>query len=380
MPHVLIMSPFARDANSFYRGKGPWNYLAKQNRNTVRVSLANDDLGTQGVGWDTVDQFDMVYFHRPCREDDLTVLKIAKNLGVPTWVDCDDWLFDIPYWNPAAKQYSTPQIQNLMATCLATAEVVSVSTNALYEKIKAINPNTVILPNMYRSDLYAYRDKCPPPRHKRFAWRGSNTHDADLMSVASAFTKLSEPTIFFGGPTWMLLQQMDEAKIGVVPGGDLFLYMKQLYMTAPKVLLFPLVDCFFNRCKSNIAYQEALHAGALCVAPNLPEWRRQGVVTYEPDNPDSFLAAAESAMAMTPELHRDAVEDAFTHMKEIYGCQNINQAREKVLDQLLAGEIKQNTRDPFDPLVGMWALGQCTGRQTLPMGIREEVLRKSGIG
>src|SRR5437016_2822374 len=100
MISVLLVSPFSKDANSFHRCSGPWNYMAKQARikdKQFRIALASDEVGIHGTAWDVVDQFDLVFFHRPCREDDLTILKIAKLLGVPTWVDYDDWLFDVPF-------------------------------------------------------------------------------------------------------------------------------------------------------------------------------------------------------------------------------------------------------------------------------------------
>lgn len=378
MIKVLIVSPFSHDANSYHRCMGPWTYLAKHNRDKVQIALAQDDLGMAGVAWDQIAQFDAVFFHRPCRDDDMTMLKIAKNLGIPVWADFDDWLFDVPYWNQTKHQYDQPGIQNVIATFVATADVVTVSTSALYDRFRLVNSNVVIIPNMYRSDIYRYRESDPGPRLNDFVWRGTNTHDADLLSVCDGFKRLPGKTLFFGGPTWVLLSQMRPGSFLEVGTQDNLNYMKQILFAAPKVLLFPLVDCFFNRCKSNIAYQEALHAGALCVAPDLPEWNRAGVVTYAPGNAADFERAATQAIEMDSAERASVVEDAFDHMRVLYDAPNVNPIREQVLYAILAPDFKTNPRDPFDPLCGIWALGKLKGRSTMPQ-ISEETLQKKGL-
>ena len=42
-------------------------------------------------------------------------------------------------------------VQNIMAHCIASADLVSCTTFELYNKFKQVNPNTVIIPNAYRS-------------------------------------------------------------------------------------------------------------------------------------------------------------------------------------------------------------------------------------
>jgi len=361
MIQILVVSPWAKDANSFYRCMGPWSYLAKQSRkrgDVVQIRLAQDDIGNQGVAWDTVDQCDLVFMHRPCRDGDMTILKVAKNMNVPVWVDYDDWLFDVPLWNPTAGNYNAQATQNVVATMMAAADVVSVTTDALYQRVKLVNPNVVIIPNCYRSDIYPYRAAKPLARTPIFAWRGTRTHDADLLSVAEGFRDLPAKTLFYGDAPWALFAQMKPGSYQPIAMQDPFLYMKTLYVNAPKVLLFPLMDCFFNRVKSNIAYQEALHAGAICVGPDLPEWRRAGVLTYEPGNAESFAARAREAFALPADEHEAIVSQAYEAMIGQYGAPEINRIRQNTLDQVMRAGFRRSERDPFDPLLGMWAMGK----------------------
>lgn len=372
MIRALVVSPYAKDANSFHRCMGPWNYLAKHSRQTARdgkgispaediqFSLAQDDIGTNGVAWDTVGQFDILFLHRPCRPDDLKFIQMARLMNVPVWSDYDDWLFEVPHWNPN-KAYNNPDVQTVMAACIATSDVVSVTTGALYEKFCRINKNTVIVPNCYRGDLYPYRLPDPGKRKSAICWRGTNTHDEDLMSVAQGMANLPGNLTFYGGAPWMLLRTMKPGSFTMAGMSDPFLYMRRIYFDAPSVMVVPLVDCLFNRSKSNIAYMEALHAGALCVAPDLPEWQRPGVITYKPHDSESFLAAVSQVNAMSQEALAEQVKLAYDHMLELYDTAHVNQIRLQILNSMVAKDFERNQRDPFDQMTGIWALGKIKG-------------------
>lgn len=351
---ILVQSPFASDANSFWRCMGPMSYLAKQSQGQIELHVYENG---HSLSWSSLDRFDLVFMHRPCRPDDLVVLQLARNMNVPVWVDYDDWLFHIPEWNPNRHSYHLPGIQNIMATMLACADVVTCSTQALYETFKELNANTIIVPNAYRSDLFKYRSKQPFDRKPIFSWRGTNTHEGDLLSVGGAFNQLSAPIHFLGSPAYSLISQMDANKYKIVSMADPILYWKNIYDLAPKVLLFPLFDDFFNHCKSNIAWIEAIHAGAIVVAPeNMNEWKQPGVVGYRPHDIESFLAAAEFAMGLSNDEVKKINADAFEYILAKYDISVINQIRLSIIDTLLSKTFDRNTRNPYDQLTGIWAL------------------------
>ena len=320
--------------------------------------VAGEDLGHKGVAWDTVGRYDAVFFHRPCRPDDLTIIRIAKNMNVPVWVEYDDWLFEVPIWNPHAGQYANPDMQNIIAMCIAAADVVSVTTNSLYERFNAINKNVVVIPNAYRSDLLPYRSPTPPPRSKDIAWRGSNTHDADILSVHEAWLSLPGKVNFYGGAPWTLTARMTPGSYQIVGSQDPFMYMKVIYEAAPRVFVVPLVDCFFNRCKSNIAYQEALHAGAVCVAPDMPEWNRPGIMNFIPGSSISFASVVREAFEMDDLKHAEFVANGYEKMKGEYDTVHINENRKAVLVELVSPGFVLNDKSPWDQMLGFWAMSQ----------------------
>lgn len=357
---MLLVTPYPKDANAFHRSTGPWAYFAKHARATDGIEfefdVAGEDLGHKGIAWDSVGRYDLVFLHRPCREDDLTILKVARLMNIPVWAEFDDFLFEVPGWNPSAGIYGNMALQNVVAMCTACADVVSVTTSALYDRLSRVNPNVVIIPNSYRSDLYPYRKK-PEKRKPELAWRGTNTHDADCLSVADGWVSLPGKVNFYGGPPWLLTSRMPNESFRIVGAQDPFLYMRQLYFDAPRVMLVPLVDCFFNRCKSNIAYQEAVHAGALCVAPDMPEWKRPGVINYNAGNDLSFAAAALKAFEMPEEERAQLADHAYDEMLKMYDAPVVNVIREATLRAVLASNFERNKKDPWDQLCGVWSMG-----------------------
>ncbi len=357
MKKIFVNTPFSADGNSFWRCMGPLNYLAKHSEGDVQVYLPPD--GTQ-IKWDRLSEFDIIFMHRPCRPQDLLLLQMARLLNIPVWTDYDDWLFQLPNWNPHKDSYHRADVQNVIATMLACSDIVSVSSSALLNAFKVINDNVFILPNAYRSDLFPFRTVNAahmPARKEIFTWRGTNTHEGDLLSVESAFPKLSKPVHFMGSPPFSVVSQMPLDKVVGINAVDPLLYWRNIYQLAPKVWLFPLKNDFFNDCKSNISWIESIHAGAICVAPDMAEWRHPGVVTYKVDDADSFLEAAESAMAMNESQIQEHVQAGFKEIQSLYDIKVVNAAREAVLNSVFQPSFEANRRDPFNQITGIWALG-----------------------
>src|SRR5271166_5681968 len=232
MKRILIVSPYERDANSFWRCMGPMTYLQNHSGGEIQITLSQM---TNGIAWCDIMQYDLIFLHRPCRTDDLTVMKIAHNCGIPCWIDYDDWLFSIPSWNGSSQTYNNPGIQNIMAQCLVSADMISCSTRELFDKFKLVNPNVTLLKNAYRSDLYTYRTDELEPRKPIAYWRGSNTHDGDLLSVKEGFKGINGKVLFLGGATWMLLSSMDKGSYDVIGNQDVIMYYKYIYDLQAKV-------------------------------------------------------------------------------------------------------------------------------------------------
>src|ERR1700748_1711637 len=139
---LLIVTPYAADGNSFWRCIGPLTYFCKTkipgNFPDIEMTVLQEGRPFQ---WNQMMEYDVLFMHRPCRQDDMFMLQLAYNQNIPVWVDFDDWLFGIPGWNPNAGAYMNEPTQLQTASALALADVVSVSTAELQKQYSKVNPN-----------------------------------------------------------------------------------------------------------------------------------------------------------------------------------------------------------------------------------------------
>lgn len=379
MKKILLITPHKRNCNSWWRSVGPFQWLERLSQHEIQVDVLEENFS-----WDVISKYDVVFLHRPFRPDHLEAMQVAKLQNIPVWADYDDWLFQLPTWNGCAGVYANAQTKMVMAQILACADLVSCSTEALKQQFLKVNPNVVVIPNADRPDMFPYRDAIPKPRQDIFVWRGTDTHDGDLESVFAGITQLDHPTYFLGSPLWRVVEEIqarDANLVRVMGEQDTFQYFRYLHDLRPKVMLFPLADHPFNYFKSNIAWLEAIHAGAMVVAPDLPEWRKPGVMNYIIGNSDSFAETARQAMALSDLHHQEQISMAREHIAQNYVSYFFNDLRLKSIYQLSPmGEgmpskvpVGRNPRDPFDQLVQMWAFCTLTGTPMVQAG--EQTLR-----
>jgi hypothetical protein len=99
--------------------------------------------------------------------------------------------------------------------------------------------------------------------------------------------------------------------------------------------MVPLHVSDFNRAKSNIGWIEAVHAGAITVAPDFQEWRRPGVINYackpRTDLP-SFQTAMWMALSMSGHNRAEELERA---RKAVPLERTVNGMRISVIKDLL---------------------------------------------
>ncbi len=351
MKRILIITPEDKSSNAFWRSVGPMNALQKLYANEVTCDHYAYDNPTMDLSWARISKYDVIFLHRPVADDHIKVMQIAWASNVPVWVDYDDWLFNLPAWNPN-NIYSSMGAQMNISRAIACADVVSCTTTPLYDAFRQLNPETVILPNAYRSDLYPFREEQDLPKRNEnqfLFWRGSNTHAGDLLSVKSALKETIYPVWFMGGPEWQTVTEMPENKRKLIGSTDTTVYFRTIYDLAPKAFISPLVDCHFNRCKSNIAWMEALFAGALCIAPDMPEWNRDGCVNYKAGDSKSFSDACREVMEMDPKVHEKRVQDAFYKMKETFDVKAISHQRRELIRTLTSSTYRKQTQNnPFD--------------------------------
>lgn len=348
MKTLLAFAPAYTDATSFYRAFGPLGELKKQyDINIIRG---------EEVNWATLSTVDALFLQRPFNSTHVQIVEMARGNGKKIWIDYDDDLYSVPLGNRAHKLYSNKQTQNNITTLIAKADFVSVSThqlkrrlceilNKLKEKnlpdINTSSDKIVVVPNAYNRNFCRYRGDVSSQK-KVLTWRGSDTHDKDLLvytqAIKQAFQNdLSWTMNLIGQPFWYTIEQLSsipdikESNLVVTPALDPAEYWKFIYQTNPSLVFVPLFDCLFNRAKSNIAWIEGIHAGAACLAPDWEEWRKPGIINFK--DPKDFFEKMLSVLKGEVDTMK-LYEDGWQYILENLTIEKVNPLRKQILDQM----------------------------------------------
>lgn len=278
--NILTVCPNILDATSYYRAAGPLSFMERLNQ--IEPTIYADR-----VGWPQMASTSCLFLQRPAIPAAADIGRMAVSMNIPIWVDWDDDPTAIPISNGAFETYAKPATREAVMSCLKMASVVTVSTPALAETMKRLSQNVLVIPNAIDprfTPLPAIR----PQTNKAVIWRGSNTHSEDLASVEAEYRQaiLDNPDTLFGFFGHMPSRIICQSETGTLPNvrvrglSDIFVFFKALRSFAAGIAVFPLVDSPFNRAKSNIAWLETHTAGAVMLAPALPEFVRPGIVNY----------------------------------------------------------------------------------------------------
>lgn len=285
MINVLVRIPTPYSAVSFYRSTGPFQHL----RSIMNITFSEP----LSYNWTSLGYADVVFLERPHTDNDLALVKLAKNLKRPVIVDYDDDLFSVPDWNPSFSQYGLKAKENIKEI-LSLADAVTVTTEKLADVLnsyRGLRKPCDIIPNAFPNHLITFKTPQKPPRQKIITWRGSSTHLKDLRIAYDGLRTFFERNpdwriVFMGEPPYEAIERI--GKYGsVIHSLEPIQYLNTLYSLAPAIHIVPLVDNEFNRSKSNIAYLEATFAGAAVLAPDWMEWQQPGCWNY-PGSHDGF--------------------------------------------------------------------------------------------
>lgn len=237
----------------FYRTVGFWPYF-------VDVGI----MDRNEVNWWNVPQYDVVLVSRPIGVSGLRACQIVKELGKPLWLDYDDDLLNLPEEFDADKE----DIRYHVEESMKLADLVICSTESVAEMVPG---KKVVRKNLFNDFIFKFEPKMSPNR--TFGFRG--TERVHAWNVAKFKTIFEEGDwIFWGGG----MKEFYGTHLKELPFID---YMVSLRTRSPGVIVKPLADIPHNRAKSNCTWLEATYAGAVCLAPDWPEWREEGIINYK---------------------------------------------------------------------------------------------------
>lgn len=332
---IFLDCPNNLDATSLYRGIGPFSHLAKTIDEDYNWIMTNEGH------WPLYSWVDILFLQRPHSEDHKIKARIAQRMGAKLWIDYDDNLIDVPDWNPVHKHYKDPMVKANIIWFVAAADVVTVSTQQLAEQLnpyrsQAGRPPCEVINNALNERVFTRPPKMPE-RARSIMWRGSRTHDLDVMEFAEPLIEVikSDPQTtyhFIGEPPSLFTRMLPKENTLVTHGVDVIEFFDIIMAIAPALQIVPLHDCMFNRCKSNIAYLEGAFFGTAALVPDWPEWRKPGAITYK--DKDDFKTKLLECLT-TLDVSEKAKE-AWEYASTCLTLEFVNKKRERILRNLLS--------------------------------------------
>ena len=326
IPKIHCLIPNPSDATALYRSTGVLSKL----KHHIDCHFSFDN----NVSWSTLAWNDILFCQRPWGKPFYSACLIAKNNNMPIWMDFDDYLLDVPEWNPAYKFFSSPQEKELFKEMLNMSDAITVTTEHLKQKFLKFNPNVFIIPNAHNDYLFKFDYNFSTS--KKIVWRGSNTHLEDFRSIVETIRNLQSNEL----TDWQLnvigddpLKFKSLIKFKHHPPVDpieYFIFIKELN---PLIQLVPLVVNDFNKSKSNIAWIEGIYSGAVSVAPkDMVEFNRPGVFLYD-DLSDFENILRESVK--NPQELKQFYDEGFEFVKEKLLLSKVNELRKTLVEKLM---------------------------------------------
>ena len=317
------------DQCSWYRGMGPLGEIARR-RDDIEIDFVPE---VKVFRWDEVVKHDLLFFLRPFTKAHFETLQLAKAMGLSVWVDYDDDFF-VP-------EECSWMAENILTTewvekSLALADEVSVSTPSIAESFRGkVKREYTVIPNGMDMRIgskmigHTYKE-----RTKTIAWRGSETHDNDLLEISLQYcaTLNAAPDwktwFYWGYPKFIsyFIEHVHTRK-------PTALFLQSLAQNCHNILMHPLNPTQFNHGKSNAAYLEGTMAGSMIIGRNLPEWKNlPNCFTYKSAN--EFSRVLKDLMSMSEVERMKHIEKGQRHIFLNFNLQKLNAAREAIIERL----------------------------------------------
>lgn len=340
---VLALTRAPGSACEYYRGIGTLSKIPG-----VEIRVAEE------VNWTVLSQIDILFAERPYSASDHEIISMARDFGVPVWVEVDDDFFNVPGYNPASRHFWKEEVQQRHAECVAMADVVTVTTEHLRGQLLEFNKNIKVIPNAFND--YHWKWEFTPGKKNLVAWRGSATHKNDVRRYLDSMTEVQRTNhldnqgwVFVGNDLWFAEERLMPKVTRFIEELPTTVYWKAIKSFGARFWHVPLLDNKFNRSKSNISWIEATYAGAVCLCPDMAEWRNPGAILYEPETEEALVppfvypgrsepyeTAFLAMLGMSDAEREEALLESFEYITENLLLSKVNAKRKEILEGLCA--------------------------------------------
>ena len=225
---------------------------------------------------------------------------ISKKFGFWLAYEIDDvfGMEDIPIYNSGWEVFQNKKFMDNAKNIFKACDVVTVTTDALanyYIKKFGVDKNKIYkvpnyLPkwwvaNKYDEERIEQRFDSLSGRKPRIGFISSTTHydifnrngGVDDFTHIIPFVKENIDKmdfVFCGGIPQQLKKEFEDDKITYIKGYDILNYPTEVVRLNLDLVIAPLQDNIFNRCKSNIKFLEMGALGIPCICQDLEPYRK----------------------------------------------------------------------------------------------------------
>lgn len=303
-----------------------------------------------------------VFYRVPGYPDQMETIAMARAMGVRTFWEVDDLIFDIEHYrnnsniddlNPAVRRgilEGVPMYRKAMLAC----DGAIASTKAMAQAMRAAGVEDVwVVENALDIETLNAAEEiaAAPPRGDgliRIVYgSGSNAHDSDFRAAAPALLRILRKRYdvrltIVGHLNLPAEFKAVDAQIERLPPSDYVTYMRRLAKC--QINIAPLERTVFNDAKSNIKYLEAaiLSIPSVCT-PTIEymETIQHGVTGMLADTAVEWETQLMS-LVESPGLRRQIGESARRHVIEDYTPESL--AKLRLLPWLRQLELKPSAR------------------------------------
>lgn len=330
---VLVIPSDNTLGTDWYRATGVFNRLP--------IQMVKPD-GKQ-FSWTTLADIDVFFLQRPATQSEVHYLEIAKKYKKKILLDYDDDPTCLNPENPVYELWNRDDKQACVKAALKLADIVMVSTPALKESLQSIVPTADIrvVPNAQDDKLFSF-EPFHGERNKIIAMRGGGSHKIDWGIYSDAILQIlrEHPDYKLAAmgyhPDWM--RDIPDNQLMLHEFRDIPTYFENLMLLRPQIAIVPLADNKFNRCKSNIGWQEFTMAGAHVFASDLPEFRVNGCATFS--TPEELVRKVNDSIngGVINELVYQVA------LQNVPRLSDINELRRDILEELMESTEKYSPK------------------------------------
>lgn len=296
---------------------------------------------------------DIIVFHRPQSENWFKYIKSCRSLGKTIVADYDDDPFNTSPLNPFYQWIGTEEVyfrhpdgteevlwskdpasgnryiniednirrRDLFRASFRSADLVSCTTEILAEKLRTINPNVAVLPNLM--DFNQYPKVEMVKKNIRIGWQGGASHFEDLFMITDAIGRILKKYnnvtfVYFGDmKLYGRLRDFPIERVEAHTWVNYEVYPYKLACLNLDIGLCPVVENEFNRNKSAIKYFEYSMVGASSIVSDWEPY--SSVTTHGKDalcvKPEQWFEAMEE-LILNKEKRVELAKNAYENIRE----------------------------------------------------------------